>query len=78
MSNPDLREAVHLAIRRHLAARPTSPSPRPPSSIGTAPSPAHPSHARFALADGAASGGRCVIEPAVDCVHCGHCQTQGY
>ena len=54
-----------------------SPAPARPGACAPAP-PGHPSHARFTVLDGAASGGRCVIEPAVTCIHCGHCQTQGY
>ena len=87
MSNADIRAAVDHAIRRHLEARAPSPPPAPAAARGTpelpppardASPPGHPSHARFTVADGAASGGPCVIEPAVVCIHCGHCQTQGY
>ena len=75
MSTPDIRAAVDLALRRHLA-RAASPASPPPASTDA--SPPHPSHARFALPDGAASGGACVIQPAVTCIHSGHCQAQGY
>lgn len=78
MSTADIRAAVDGAIRRHLESRAPSPPPAPAASTRTAAPPAHPSHARFTVLDGAASGGPCVIEPAVACIHCGHCQTQGY
>ncbi|MCY4024914.1 MAG: hypothetical protein OXH75_01190 [Acidobacteria bacterium] len=77
MSAADVRAAVDGAIRRHLEARSPSPPPVPGTPPGAAP-PEHPSHARFTVPDGAAAGGRCVIEPRVACVHSGHCQAQGY
>ena len=78
MSAADVRAAVDEAIRRHLEARSASPPPAPGPAAGS-PSPAnHPSHAHFPVPDGTASGGRCVIEPAVACARSGHCRTQGY
>ena len=77
MSAADVRAAVDEAIRRHLEARSAAPRPAPDPAPGAAPQ-EHPSHARFAVPDGSAAGGRCVIEPAVACVHSGHCRTQGY
>ena len=78
MTAADIRAAVDEAIRRHLEARSASPPPVPGTAVRAAAPADHPSHARFPVPDGAASGGRCVIEPAVACVHCGHCRTQGY
>lgn len=78
MRTSDLRAAVDGAIRRHLESRAPSPAPVPAASTRSAPPTRHPSHARIPVLDGAASGGPCVIEPTVACIHCGHCQTQGY
>jgi len=36
---------------------------------------AHPSHFRYALSG---SGGACLIEPTVQCNHCGYCQSHGH
>lgn len=35
----------------------------------------HPSHYRYALPE---SDGPCLIEPAVQCTHCGYCQSHGH
>jgi hypothetical protein len=35
----------------------------------------HVSHARYLLPD---SGGPCLIEPSVQCNHCGYCQSHGH
>ena len=78
MSTADVRAAVEGAIRRHLESREASPAQVPTASTRAAAAAGHPSHVRFIVLDGATSGGPCVIEPAVACIHCGHCQTQGY
>ena len=82
MTEPDVRAAVDAAIRRHLETRregaapgvgPGAPGPLPPPER-------HPSHGRFprGAMPGDPAEGRCVIEPAVECVHCAYCQSQGY
>ena len=78
MSAADIRAAVDEAIRRHLEARSASPPPVPGAEAASAAPADHPSHAHFPVPDGAASGGRCVIEAALACVHSGHCRAQGY
>ena len=78
MKTADVRAAVDRAIRHHLESRALSPPSVSAASIRAAAPSGHPSHARFPVLDGAASGGPCVIEPAVACVHCGHCQMRGY
>ncbi len=35
----------------------------------------HSSHYRYALAG---SGGACLIEPSVQCNHCGYCESHGH
>lgn len=82
MTKPDIRSAVDAAIRRHLEARRgdavpgaahDTPGPLPAAER-------HPSHGLFprGALTGDPAAGRCVIEPAVECVHCGYCQAQGY
>jgi len=73
VSDDDLRALVRDAIRRHGQA---------PLTAGTVgePSPAHPhaSHGRMTLATGGDPDGRCLIEPAVSCTHCGYCLSLGH
>ncbi len=38
----------------------------------------HASHARLALVPGGDAEGRCLIEPAVTCTHCGYCLSMGH
>ena len=50
---------------------------------GGAPDPAaafdaHVSHARLPVVRGADDDGACIIEPSVQCNHCGYCQSLGH
>jgi hypothetical protein len=38
----------------------------------------HPSHGLFAVPAGADIDGPCVIEPTVQCNHCGYCKSYGH
>jgi hypothetical protein len=71
MDEQTLRELVRDAVQRHLGG---SAAPAP-GAAGVA---RHPSHARFPLQSGADLDGPCLIEPAVDCSHCGYCQSHGH
>ena len=77
MREREIHAVVAAAIQRHLAARAgaTRTAPRAP-----APAASHPSHAQFRASSvyGDAPAGTCVIEPAVQCVHCGYCRSQGH
>jgi hypothetical protein len=53
-------------------ARPANP-PRPDP-----PWRAHPSFGRFLVMRGDEDGGACLIEPSVECNHCGFCQSYGH
>ena len=76
MTEAELRALVRDAVARHLgrSAAPLPPSraaaPLPPS-----PSP-HPSHAMYLTLVN--TGDACVIEPNVECTHCGYCKTHGH
>lgn len=37
----------------------------------------HPSHAMFVLPSDPYADGRCIVEPAVMCTHCGFCKSWG-
>jgi hypothetical protein len=70
ISEQELRDMVRSAIARTEQTRP--PAAGNPS--GTV----HASHGRFALAGGGDADGRCLIETAVACTHCGYCQSLGH
>jgi hypothetical protein len=77
VTEQELRALVRDAIARHAASPAAAGPPRglPPA----APFTHHPSHAIFVtVADGADTGGACVIEPAVPCSHCGYCKSYGH
>jgi hypothetical protein len=73
----------HHADHHHAAHQQPAPEPHahPPAGV-TINVTLHPSHARYASlqrtddADG--NAGPCVIEPAVQCNHCGYCQSHGH
>ena len=69
--NEDLvRTLVREALARHLPGPPSADAPiQPLSFVG------HGSHFRYTLPP---SGGPCLIEPAVQCNHCGYCESHGH
>jgi hypothetical protein len=74
MREDELRDIVSEAVARHLG--------RPAAAVPAAVSQAvrvSPSHARLPVEAGSvAYEGRCLIEPAVLCTHCGYCQSYGH
>lgn len=73
ISEQELRAMVRDAIARQAAAE---PPPLRPSVIAVPR--AHASHGLLALLAGGDDEGRCLIEPAVGCNHCGYCQSMGH
>jgi hypothetical protein len=76
MNDQELREMIRESIARHSGARHSgaatgSGAPEPHSSF-------HPSHRRFALLRSGDDDGACLIEPAVQCNHCGYCLSYGH
>lgn len=70
MNEDALRAMVREAVARRLGGtEPSRPEPRPLVIA------AHASHFRYALPE---SGGPCLIEPNVQCNHCGYCQSHGH
>jgi hypothetical protein len=75
MTEQELRSLVRDAIARHggLSAA---------TAIAGAPQPTifrqHASHGLFVLPAGADTDGPCIIEPAVQCNHCGYCKSYGH
>ena len=70
MNEQALRAMVREAVSRHMGGQsPTAGEPRPLVFLG------HTSHYRYTLPE---SDGPCLIEPAVQCNHCGYCQSHGH
>jgi hypothetical protein len=73
MTEQELRTLVREAIARHAASSVAHLDP-----TRTATTRRHSSHAMFAVTAGADDDGACIIEPAVDCNHCGYCKSLGH
>jgi len=71
MDEQALRLLVRQAVAKHLsggsAAEPAASRPLVLTS--------HASHFRYVLPE---SDGPCLIEPTVQCTHCGYCQSHGH
>jgi hypothetical protein len=71
ISDQELRAMVRDAIARHdhheVVDLPVPDHPGP-----------HASHGLLTLVTGGDPDGRCLIEPAVRCNHCGYCQSMGH
>jgi hypothetical protein len=74
MTEQELRSLVRQAIAAHVGAQRSAMSPAPLSAVKL--HTRHPSHALFTLP--AEPGDTCVIEPSVECTHCGFCKTYGH
>jgi hypothetical protein len=71
MDEQVLRALVREAVARHLQQPPGVPRFDAPGAASAG----HPSHVRYMLPE---SDGPCLIEPAVQCNHCGYCQSHGH
>jgi hypothetical protein len=81
MTDDELRALVRDAIARHLGptegAQGQAVHPQRDARTGP-PWRAHPSFGKFLVVSGGDEGGACLIEPAVQCNHCGFCQSYGH
>jgi hypothetical protein len=84
MTEQEIRALVRDAIARkagpsHLS-HPSHHGAVEPSHLRTVASShlSHPSHQLFTLPIGMDSDGPCIIEPAVQCNHCGYCKSYGH
>ena len=77
MNEELIRNLVREALARHLAASPFDglAGPNADATIQPLSFVGHGSHYRYALPP---SGGPCLIEPAVQCNHCGYCESHGH
>ena len=67
---------IRESIARHTGARHAATASRPDASEPH--SAFHTSHLRFTLLRSGDDDGACLIEPAVQCNHCGYCLSYGH
>ena len=73
-----IHAALDAALRRHHERRAATPALPPASGQ---PATDHPSHTRFVLRREPADADTalpCLIEPTVECSHCGYCLSYGH
>ena len=68
-------DALRALVRETLARLNSSASPQPPDPGTLLQFTSHPSHYQYPLPP---SDGPCLIEPGVQCNHCGYCQSHGH
>ena len=68
-------DALRALVRETLARLDAPRTPRQPDPGTLLSFTSHPSHYQYALTP---SDGPCLIEPAVQCNHCGYCQSHGH
>jgi len=69
MDEQTVRELVRQAVARRLG-EPAEPTVHVPLALMD-----HSSHHRWTVPS---SDGPCLIEPTVQCTHCGYCQSHGH
>ena len=74
MNEQELRGLVRAAIARQTGVSADDLAQPPLAAVVRL----HPSHGAFGLPAGAETDGRCLIEPAVLCDHCGYCKSYGH
>ena len=70
MNEDMLRAMVREAVTRRLAVQGAAPAAAEPATRAM-----QASHFRYVLPE---SDGPCLIEPSVQCNHCGYCQSHGH
>ena len=73
MTEQELRALVRDAIARQAGLVTSTATPQQPTMFRQ-----HASHGLFVLPAGADTDGPCLIEPAVQCNHCGYCKSYGH
>jgi hypothetical protein len=73
MTEQELRALVRDAVTRHLGSSGGASEPDPWQPLG--PVRQHTSHRLFVLPAGDSA---CIIEPTVQCNHCGYCKSYGH
>ena len=75
MNEDALRLLIRDTIARQVASPKSGQESHVPDEGGRVAFAVHPSHFRYALPG---SGDACLIEPTVQCNHCGYCQSHGH
>ena len=78
MTDDELRALVKAAVARHLTGG-SAAAPAATASPRTADAPSwrqHASHYQYVTVVNV--GDACVIEPGVECNHCGYCKSHGH
>ena len=75
MNEAALRALVRETLARLNSSGGSNHAPQPPDPGTLLQFTSHPSHYQYALQP---SDGPCVIEPGVQCNHCGYCQSHGH
>lgn len=70
MNEDALRTLIRESVARHLGSERLDPRAPQPLILAR-----HASHYRYNLPE---SGGPCLIEPTVECNHCGYCESHGH
>ena len=77
MTEDQLRQLVREAVSRHLGGpAPAALTPAPNRVLVAESSGRHPSHIQYMTLVNA--GDACLIEPSVECNHCGYCRCHGH
>jgi hypothetical protein len=80
MTDDELRALVRQAVQRHLGTRASEAAPRAmPILTEPAGDPGwrhHASHVQYLTLVNI--GDACLIEPGVECNHCGYCKSHGH
>ena len=81
MHEEELRALIRAAVAQHLSPDGRGPSQNGPiisARSGNAPYLTHLSHGRFVYLAPTDPDAPCVVEPQVQCHHCGFCQSYGH
>jgi len=76
MNEEQLRAIIRDAVARHLGGTAPRAAAAPPPAQPTPEPGCHASQVLYLAVINA--GDACVIEPAVECDHCGYCRSHGF
>ena len=77
MNDDELRSLIRAAIERHMSAEPAGTVRLTPDAAPLVSTPVSISFGQYRL-ERASGDTSCLIEPAVQCNHCGFCKCHGH
>ena len=77
MNDDELRALIRSAIQKHMGGAPAGPVRLKPDTTGVLELPVSISFGQYQL-ERSAGDTSCLIEPAVQCNHCGFCKCHGH